>query len=233
PQEVNFTLRRGRSFLELVSLKVNSLVCYTFFVKKLLIATWNQGKLKEISGFLSEISLNLVSLKDVGIDKDFEETESTYQENSQNKAIFYARLSGLPVIADDGGIEIDALDGEPGIHSKRWVGSDSTDEKIIDKMKQVSRNLPDDNRKAYFRTVVSLALPSGKVYSEAGEIEGEIAEKPLLKILKGYPYRSFFYLPKIGKYYHESDLSEEEEKLYNHRYKAIQRLKPIIRKELC
>ncbi|MEK7559157.1 MAG: non-canonical purine NTP pyrophosphatase [Patescibacteria group bacterium] len=201
-------------------------------MKKLLVATRNQGKLKEISEFLKDLKLDLVSLNDLDIADDFEETGKTYKENSQNKALFYAKLSGLPSISDDGGVEIDALDGAPGIKSKRWVGKDSTDEKIVIHMKKVAKDLPENNRKAYFKTVVSLALPDGKVFSTTGEIEGIIARKPLVKILKGYPYRSFFYLPKIKKYYHENDLSEEEEKLYNHRYKAITRLKPIIAKIL-
>ncbi|MEK7573136.1 MAG: non-canonical purine NTP pyrophosphatase [Patescibacteria group bacterium] len=200
--------------------------------KKLLIATKNWGKFEEISKFLGNLKLDLVSLNDIGIVQDFDEKGKTYQENSENKALFYAELSGLPSISDDGGIEIDALDGAPGIHSKRWVGEDSTDEKIIEKMKKVALALPENNRKAYFKTVVSLALPNGKVFSAKGEIEGVITKKPLVKILKGYPYRSFFYLPKIGKYYHEDELFDEEEKLYNHRYKAITRLKPIIAKIL-
>ncbi len=199
--------------------------------KKILIATKNQGKLKEISKFLEDLDFKIVSLKDVGIKEDFEETGKTYKENSQSKAIFYARLSRLPSIADDGGIEIDALGGKPGIESKRWVGEDSTDEKIIEYMKKVAKRLG-KNRKAFFKTVVSLALPNGQVFSETGEIEGIIAKKPLLKLLRGYPYRSFFYLPKVRKYYHEANLSEKEEKLYNHRYKAIKKLKPIIKKEL-
>ena len=79
---------------------------------------------------------------------------------------------------------------------------------------------------------LSLALPNGKVWSVTGEIEGIIAKKPYLKLLKGYPYRSFFYLPKLKKYYHEKELSIDEQKLYNHRYIAISRLKPIIAKVL-
>ncbi len=201
-------------------------------MKKLLVATKNQGKLKEISKFLSDLKLDLVSLNDLEIADDFEETGKTYKENSQKKALFYAKLSGLPAISDDGGIEIDALDGAPGIKSKRWVGKDSTDGKIIEYMKKVAKALPENNRKAYFRAVVSFAFPNGRVFSTTGEIEGIIARKPLVKILKGYPYRSFFYLPKIKKYYHEDDLSEDEEKLYNHRYKAIQKLMNIIKKEL-
>lgn len=201
-------------------------------MKRLLIATKNVGKLKEISKFLSGLKLDLISLNDLGIDDDFEEKGKTYKENSQNKALFYAKLSGLPSISDDGGIEIDALGGAPGVKSRRWIGEDSTDRKIINHMKKVTQALPENNRKAYFKTVVSLAFPNGKVFSATGEIEGIIARKPLVKILKGYPYRSFFYLPIIKKYYHENNLSEEEKKLYNHRYKAIQKLKPIIKKEL-
>jgi len=201
-------------------------------MKKLLIATKNQGKLREISSFLSELPIKILSLKDLKIEDDFEEKGKTYKENSQNKAIFYAKKSGLPAIADDGGIEIDALNGAPGVKSRRWLGRKASDEELVEHMRRIARELPKENRKAYFRTIVSFALPNGKVWSSFGEVEGEIAEKPRFKLLKGYPYRSFFYLPKIKKFYHESDLSDKEQKLYNHRYKAIQKLIPIIRKEL-
>ncbi|MDO8583376.1 MAG: non-canonical purine NTP pyrophosphatase [bacterium] len=197
-------------------------------MQKLLIATTNQGKLKEISYFLSDLPLEIVSLSDIGIDIDVKETGKTYKENSQLKALFYAKKSNLPAISDDGGLEIVALGGAPGLHSKRWVGKDSTEEDIVNHMIKISRELPDDNRKAFFKTVISLALPNGKVWSVTGEIEGIIAKKPFLKLLTGYPYRSFFYLPEIKKYYHEKELSDEEQKLYNHRYKAIQKLKLLI-----
>ena len=202
-------------------------------MKTLLIATKNQGKLKEISQFLSDLQVKvLLSLSDIGIEDEFEEKGKTYKENSQNKAIFYAAKSGLSTIADDGGIEIDALGGAPGIKSRRWLGWQASDEELVEHMKKIAKELPKNNRKAYFRTIVSLALPNGKVWSSFGEVEGEISEKPHLKLIKGYPYRSFFYLPKIKKFYHESDLSDKEQKLYNHRYKAIQKLIPIIKKVL-
>ena len=197
-------------------------------MKSLLIATTNEGKRKEISSFLSDLPVELLSLKDLGINVDFEEDGKTYKENSQKKALFYAQKSGLPAIADDGGLEISALGGEPGIKSRRWLGYEATDQELINHMIKVSRELPDKNRKARFVTVVSFALPSGKVWESLGQVEGEIARKPYLKLLKGYPYRSFFYIPKLKKYYHENQLSEKEEKLYNHRYKAIKKLKPII-----
>jgi len=199
---------------------------------KLLIATRNWGKVGEFKEFLKDLRLEIVSLKDLGITEDVEEDGTTYLKNSQKKALFYSKLSDLPAIADDGGIEIDALDGVPGIKSRRWLGYEATDEEIINHMLKVSRELPENNRKALFRTVVSFALPNGRVWSMEGRVEGIISKKPLLKILKGYPYRSFFFIPKINKFYHESELSKEEERLYNHRYKAVTKLKPIIKKQL-
>ncbi len=191
---------------------------------KLLIATKNQGKLKEFKEFLKDTPLELVSLTDVGIDLDFEENGNTYEENSEGKARFYANLSKLPTLSDDGGIEIEALNYAPGIKSRRWLGHEATDEELIAHMINVSKELG-DNRTAYFRTVVSVVFPDGSMVQERGEVKGIIAKEPLLKLNKGYPYRSFFYLPEIKRYYHESDLSPEQEKLYNHRYKAVQKLK--------
>ena len=186
----------------------------------------------ELSKFLSGLPYQLVSLKEIGITDDMEETGETYEENSRAKAIYYAAKSGLPAISDDGGIEISALNGEPGVHSRRWLGFAATDEDLIAHMKKVALKLPENNREAFFRTVVSFALPNGKVWSAGGEVKGIIAKKPLLEILKGYPYRSFFFLPEISKFYHEDQLSEKEESLYNHRLRAIEKLKPTILRQL-
>lgn len=199
-------------------------------MKKLLIATKNQGKVGEFKEFLKDLPFEIVSLKDLDITEDVEEDGKTYEENSHKKALFYAKLSGLPAIADDGGIEIVALDNQPGIKSRRWLGYEASDEELINHMLKISKTLPKDNRKALFKTVITLALPNGKVYSVLGEVEGEISEKPYLKLLEGYPFRSFFFLPKINKFYHEGELSNAEQKLYNHRYKAVQKLLPLIKK---
>lgn len=200
--------------------------------KKILISTYNKGKFNEITQFLSDLPLSIVSLSDLHIQEDIEEDGKTYKENSQKKALFFAKLAGLPTIADDGGLEISALHNEPGVHSRRWLGYARTDEELIKHMQKVTRELPDNNRQAFFKTVVSLALPNGKVWSCKGEIKGIIAKKPHMKKLTGYPYRSFFYLPRLKKYYHESELTIDEQKTYNHRYKAIEKLKPIIKKVL-
>ena len=195
---------------------------------KLLIATTNPGKLREYKDFLSDLTVKLVSLSDVGIIDDIEESGKTYKENSQVKALFYAKKSGLPAISDDGGIEISALNSEPGIKSRRWLGHEASDEDLIKHMIKISEDLPANNRNAVFKLVVSLALPNGKVWSRMGKVKGIIAKKPHMKLLHGYPYRSFFYLPEVQKYYHESELTNEEMKKYNHRYVAVNKLKPII-----
>lgn len=201
-------------------------------MKQLLIATTNPGKVIEFSRFLSDYPIKLLSLKDLKITNIIEETGQTYRDNSRLKAIHYANLSKLPAIADDGGIEIDALGGAPGVKSARWLGAYATDEDHIEHMKKVARELPDADRTCYFKTVISFAIPQGNVWSASGMIKGIIAKKPLENHLEGYPYRSFFYLPRLKKYYHERDLSEHEQKMYNHRYKAVQKLLPIISKVL-
>ena len=147
-------------------------------MKKILVATTNEGKLKEISQFLSDLPLQIVSLGDLGITDDVEETGKDYKENSTLKALFYAAKSGLPSIADDGGLEIEAFGGAPGIKSRRWLGKDSTEEDIIKHMIKVAKELPNNNRKAFFKVVLSFALPLGKVWSATGEIGGIIAKKP-------------------------------------------------------
>ena len=201
-------------------------------MKKLLIATHNPAKLHELKSIFSDLPLEIISLSEVGITEDIEEDGTTYEENSQKKALFYAKKSNLPAISDDGGIEISALNNQPGVHSKRWLGEDSTEEQLVAHMKKIAKDLPDNNRKARFRAVISLALPSGKAWSAMGEVEGIIAKKPFVKELKGYPYRSFFFLPKIDKYYFETELTPREQKIYNHRVKAVEKLKPILKKEL-
>ena len=199
---------------------------------KLLIATKNKGKVGEFKDFLKDLPFEIVSLHDFNILEDVEENGITYQENSQKKATFFAKLTNLPTVADDGGLEISALNGAPGIRSRRWLGYEATDEEITKHMLKVSKSLPDNNRKAVFKAVVSFALPNGKVWSVSGKVNGIIAKEPLLKMLTGYPFRSFFFLPEVSKFYHESELSKKEERLYNHRYKAVMKLKPIIKKQL-
>lgn len=199
-------------------------------MKKILIATRNPGKLAEIKSFLKDLPAKIISLDDLGIRDEIEETGKSYKENSVKKAKFYAERSGLPTIADDGGLEIKALGGAPGVRSRRWFGYEASDDELIAHMEKLARELPANNRKAKFVTVVSFALPDGRVWSKEGTVDGIIAEKPYVRKLQGYPFRSFFFLPQVNKYYFETELTADEQRKYNHRYKAIEKLRPIIRK---
>lgn len=201
-------------------------------MKKLLIATTNKGKLRELSHLLSDMPLQLLSLAEVGIVEEPEENGTTYTENAQIKAMFYSKKSDLPAVADDGGLEIVALNGAPGLRSHRWLGPRTKEEEIVAHMKKIAHSLPDDNRGAFFKTVVSFAFPDGRVHNIGGEVQGIIAKEPSLQYEEGYPYRSFFFIPELKKYYFENEFTKKEMEQYNHRYKAVQGLRLIIQKEL-
>jgi len=200
-------------------------------MKRLLIATTNPGKLSEIRQFLTGLPCELVSLKDAGITERAEETGKTFDENANLKASFYAKSSGLVTLADDGGFEIDALGGEPGVHSHRWVHADrdSTDEELIAYTFKRMEGVPEDKRGAQLRLVLSLARPDGAVVAKVEDtVRGIVALKPSDARTEGFPYRSILYIPEIGKYYDKSVLTPEETARYNHRKKALERLKPDI-----
>src|SRR3990167_7470837 len=138
-------------------------------MQKLLIATKNKGKLKELKEYLSDLPLELLSLEDVGITDDVAEDGDTYEENSKKKALFYAGLSNLPTLADDGGIEIEALGGAPGVKSNRWLGPKGEDKELLENMIKVSKNLPKDYRtdlSFFFQklesTIIQMNLPKKK-----------------------------------------------------------------------
>ena len=201
-------------------------------MNKLLIATSNPAKLEEIRDILSDLPITCVSLSDAGITDVVEETGKTFEENAILKANYYAKKSGLPTLADDGGLEIDALDGEPGIHSHRWIHQDreDEDEELIEYTMEKMRGLPLAERGAQLRLVLALVLPTGETYTSKGIIRGIIAEKPSTYRRKGFPYRSLLFLPQINKFYNHDELTPEENREYNHRKSALEKLKPIIRR---
>ncbi|KKR34368.1 MAG: Non-canonical purine NTP pyrophosphatase [Candidatus Gottesmanbacteria bacterium GW2011_GWC2_39_8] len=202
---------------------------------KTLIATTNPAKLAEIKSFLSDLPLELVSLKDVGINQDVEETGKTFEENAIIKGKFFCKLSGLPTIADDGGIEIDALNGEPGVYSRRWAGEENTlthdtdsDERLINYTLKRMQGIPSEKRGAQMRVVEALVLPTGEVFTGEGIIRGVISEKPSEQRYLGFPFRSLFFIPELNKFYNHDSLTKEENERYNHRKKALDKIKNII-----
>ena len=204
-------------------------------MNKLLIATTNPGKLGEIKGFLSDVPLELVGLADVGITDTPEETGIMFQENAILKAKFYAEKSKLPTLADDGGLEIDALNGEPGVKSHRWIhgNRDDNDEELIKYTLDRMKDIVDGNRGAQLRLVLALVLPSGELFTSEEKVRGIIPREASKNRWKGFPYRSLLFLPEINKYYNHDELTATETETYNHRKKALEILKPILKLKLC
>lgn len=199
-------------------------------MKKLLIATHNPGKFTEYKRFLSGLPIKLVNLDDLEIKEGFKEKGKTFKENAIAKALFYAKLSGLPTIGDDGGLEIDALNGEPGIKSRRWPGYKASDQELINFTLEKLKGIPPEKRGAQLICVLALATPKGKVFTFDGIMRGMLAQKPDQKIIPGYPFRSFFFVPKFGKLI--MDLSFEQEKQVNHRYQVVKKALSTIKRIL-
>lgn len=195
---------------------------------KLLIATRNPAKLAEWKRFLRELPLEIVGLSEAGINKTVEETGETFQENARIKAIEYARLSGLLILGDDGGFEIDFLDGAPGVRSRRlFRDEDATDEELIEFVFEKLAGVPYEKRGAQLRVVAVVALPDGSILcEEESQIRGYIAEKPSATRIPGFPYRPLFYLPEFDKML--ADLTEEEHKRVNHRRKIAPKIVKAI-----
>ncbi|OGG11667.1 hypothetical protein A2Z00_00020 [Candidatus Gottesmanbacteria bacterium RBG_13_45_10] len=204
-------------------------------MKKLLIATTNPGKLNEIKHFLFDVPVTFVGLDDVGITERARETGETFEENAILKAKFYGKLSKLPTLADDGGFEIEALGGDPGVKSHRWIHgeSDDDDEELIDYTLMRMKDLPENQRKAQLRLVIALYVPGGKVVTAEEKIIGIVPTKPSSHRTAGFPFRSLLFLPHINKFYNDHELTQKENEVYNHRRKALEKLKPFIIKELC
>ena len=199
---------------------------------KLLVATTNPGKLAEIRRFLTDIPVELVSLKDVGIADSVEETGKTFEENAILKAKFYAQKSGLSTLADDGGFEIDALGGEPGVKSHRWIDTtrENSDEELIAYTIKRMKDIPEDKRGAQLRLVLALVLPDGQLFTSEASVRGIVPVNPTGTHIEGFPFRSLLYLPQIQKYYNQDELTDKENETYNHRKRALEKLKPIIKK---
>lgn len=203
-------------------------------MKKLLIATTNPGKLHDLKNFLREVPIELISLDDISNEEKVEETGKTFSENAILKATFYCKISKLPTLADDGGFEIDALGGEPGINSHRWIDPEreSGDEDLIAYTIEKMKDIPEGKRGAQLRLVIALVFPTGKMYAVEEAIRGVIPLIPGSHRTKGYPYRSLLFLPEINKFYDHGVMNKDEIRTFDHRRRAVEKLKPIIRKHL-
>ncbi|MEK7177875.1 MAG: non-canonical purine NTP pyrophosphatase, partial [Patescibacteria group bacterium] len=191
-----------------------------------LIASTNPGKITEIKIGLHELKkqgIKILTLTDVGVEKDPEETGKTFQENAVLKARYYGTLTNLPTIADDGGLIIPFLNNEPGIKSKRWMEREATDLELIGHTLHNLRGCTGKKRIAYLQTCLCFYDPrTEQTLTEQEKIKGHISEKASNRPTNGYPYRALFIVEKYNKYYDQ--LTEDEHHEVNHRLIALKRL---------
>ena len=191
---------------------------------QLLLASTNLGKLREMQALLSDISVELITPKMLGIDLDVDEHGSTYAENASLKAVAYSQASGMLTLADDSGLEVEALEGAPGLYSARY--SPIANANDADRRAHLLENLEGQPRPwlARFRCVVALAAPGKEVYFAEGNCSGEII--PEERGGSGFGYDPIFLLPELGKTM--AELSLEEKNQLSHRARAVMAAKPRL-----
>jgi len=190
----------------------------------LVIATRNKGKAAEITDLLKDFPVLIKNLDDFGPIPEVEENGDTFDANAYKKAGFTARVLGMPVLADDSGLVVEALGGAPGVYSARYAGENSTDEqkqaRILQEMKGKT------NRKAAFECVISIAVPTGPALTYEARCEGLIADEPKGK--SGFGYDPIFYYPPLKKTF--AELTMEEKSRVSHRGKALKELQSEFEK---
>jgi len=184
---------------------------------RLLIATHNRGKIREYKHLLAGIPFHLVGLDEVGISHDIEETGDTFSENAILKAQAYSQGSGLLTLADDSGLEVDALSGEPGVRSSRYAGPHAGDPERIAFLLQKLAQTESPVRTARFRCVIAIAKPTGETVIAEGACEGVITDTP--RGSGGFGYDPIFYLPDKGRTM--AELSPEVKNQISHRARAV------------
>ncbi len=181
----------------------------------IILATRNKNKTREIKQLLKMKDVVIKDLDDFGPIPEIEEDGTSFDENAYKKASFVSRILGYPAMADDSGLVVEALNGEPGIYSARYAGENATDkencEKLIKKLKGKK------NRKAAFECVISIAVPTGAALTYEGRCEGVILEEPAGE--NGFGYDPFFYYPEFKKTF--AEVSMEEKSMVSHRGKAL------------
>ncbi len=185
---------------------------------KVVLASKNQHKLVEISKILEKLDIQLVLQSELGVDIDVEETGTTFEENSFQKANAVMKATGMPALADDSGIAVDALNGEPGVYSARYGFDDSLDDwgRLLLLLKN-TENVPDGQRQAQFVCVITMVMPDGKTIQTRGEVHGELLRAPAGE--GGFGYDPIFYYPPFGKTL--AEVSAEEKNQVSHRANAL------------
>ena len=192
---------------------------------KIIAATTNKGKIREFQEILGKLGYEVVSMHDEGIDVEVEETGTTFAENALIKARAVSLLCDFPVIADDSGLCVDALDGAPGIYSARFAGDGATDEDRNIKLLEVMD--AEENRKAQYVASIALIFPDGRELVTEGTVEGEILREEMGT--GGFGYDPLFMCTEIGKCF--GIATPEEKNAVSHRGRALMKLFDILKEE--
>lgn len=183
---------------------------------ELLLATGNKHKLDELKSLLQDLPYKLISPSEAGINIKVKESGNSFEDNARLKALAFATSSYHLSLADDSGLEVDALGGEPGVLSARYAGTDATDAERISFLLSRLKDIPQGKRQAKFKCVIAIAKPEGNVYLFNGECRGTIAFKPIGE--GGFGYDPVFYLPQLGKTM--AELTRQEKNSISHRGQA-------------
>ena len=195
-------------------------------MSKLLLATTNPGKITEYHLLLGNSGYDIVTPTELGITQKITEAENSYEENARVKAVTYAELSQLVTIADDSGLEVDALNGEPGVQSARLAGEAASDAEKVKFLLAKLTNIPWEKRTAHFKCVIAIAIPGGQLTLCHGECHGVIAFES--KGEKGFGYDPIFYLPEIDKTMAELPLQVKNQ--VSHRSHAACKARKILQR---
>ena len=193
---------------------------------RLLLATGNKNKLHELRSLFQDLPYELVTPSEIGIDDKVDESGTTLEENARLKAIAFAASSCLLTLADDSGLEVEALGGEPGVFSSRYAGENATDADRVRFLLSKLKGIPEGKRQAKFRCVIAVAVPDGKVELFAGECRGIITFEPRGE--GGFGYDPIFYLPQFGKTM--AELPPEVKNRVSHRGQAAARARSLLLK---
>ncbi len=193
---------------------------------RLLLATTNKGKAAEYRDLLKGLDLDIITLDQAGISIEADESYNTFEENARHKAAFYAELGGLLTLADDSGLEVDALGGEPGVRSSRYAGDNATDQDRVDFLLNKLKGVPQPKRTARFRCVIAIARPGGAVETAEGTCEGSIATEP--RGSNGFGYDPVFFLPEYGRTI--AELPPDVKNRISHRARAAAPARAILTK---
>ena len=191
---------------------------------KLIFATGNENKMREIREILAGRGYEILSMKEAGIDIDVEENGKTFSENALIKARAISKASGELVLADDSGLEIDALGGEPGIYSARYMGHETSYVEKNNNLIQRLEGVPDEKRTARFVCAMAAVFPDGREKVVVGTMEGRIGYE--IAGENGFGYDPIFYLPEYGKT--SAEISPEEKNAISHRGKALRAIADLL-----